>query len=268
MQNAAKFRQKLKSGSIVLGTVVGSPDPCVTEALSYGMDFVWIDMEHSPLTVERVQGHLMATKGGDCAGIVRVPWNDAVLIKPVLDVGADGVIVPMIRSVEEAERAIAACRYPPEGNRGFGPRRPSAFGRLSGPEFCRSENQSVLTILQIEHIDAINNIDAIAAVPGIASLVLGPNDLSGSMGHMGEPQHPEVKEAIEKVIVAGHKTGVPVGIGTGINLAQLTGWIEKGIDWIAMGSEYVLMIEALNQVSAGVRSFSAKGAKPSKEHAR
>jgi 2-keto-3-deoxy-L-rhamnonate aldolase RhmA len=169
----------------LLGTVVGSADSCITEALSYGMDFVWLDMEHPPLTVERVQSHLITTKGTDCTGLVRVPWSDAVSIKRVLDVGADGVIVQMIRCVQEAEQAVAACRYPPEGIRGYGPRRPSAFGRRGGPEFCRSENESVLTILQIEHIDAVNSIDAIVAVPGIASLVLGPNDLSGSMGLMG-----------------------------------------------------------------------------------
>src|SRR4051812_9248693 len=92
----------------------------------------------------------------------RVPWNDPVLIKPILDMGAEGIIVPLVRTVEDAEKAVAACKYPPEGVRGFGPRRPSDFGRL------KKMNDSILVILQIEHIDAVNNIDGMLAVPGNA----------------------------------------------------------------------------------------------------
>ena len=113
-------------------------------------------------------------------------------IKPVLDVGAAGVIVPLIRSAEDVRRAVAACLYPPQGIRGFGPRRPSNYGRLGGPEFCRAANEDVIVIVQIEHVDAVNDIDAILAVPGLTSVVIGPNDLAGSLGRMGEPEHPEV----------------------------------------------------------------------------
>src|SRR5262245_39526938 len=119
MENAVKFREKLGRGDVALGTCVSFTDPTVTEALSAILDFVWIDMEHSVLSLEAVQGHVMATMGSDTTALVRVPWNDPVLIKPVLDLGADGIIVPNVRSVEEARRAIAACLYPPEGIRGF-----------------------------------------------------------------------------------------------------------------------------------------------------
>src|SRR5207253_437060 len=157
-------------------------DPTVTEALAGALDFVWVDMEHNPLTLTAVQGHILAAKGTEATVLVRVAWNDPVLIKPVLDMGAAGVIVPLVRTAEDVRRAVAACLYPPEGIRGFGPRRPSNYGRLGGPEFCRDANARILPMVQVEHIQAVENIEAIVAVPGLASIALGPNDLAGSMG--------------------------------------------------------------------------------------
>jgi len=142
----------------------------------------------------------MATKGSNTTALVRVPWNDPVLIKPVLDIGAEGIVIPMVRNAEEARRAVAACLYPPAGIRGFGPRRPNNFGRIAGPEYCKSANESILIIPQLEHIDAVKNIEAIASVPGISAIVIGPNDLSGSMGLMAQSRHPDVVAAIEVLI--------------------------------------------------------------------
>src|SRR5207244_391059 len=132
--------------------------------------------------------------------LVRVAWNDPVLIKPVLDIGAAGVIVPLVRTAEDVHRAVAACRYPPEGIRGFGPRRPSQYGQLGGPEFCQAANASVITIVQIEHHEAVANLGEILAVPGLTGIVVGPNDLAGSLGHMGDTRHPDVLRTIETVL--------------------------------------------------------------------
>src|SRR5438105_15536142 len=112
MENAVNFKDKMKRGQVCLGTGISFSDPTVTEALSGLLDFVWIDMEHNPLSLAAVQGHIMATKGSACLPMVRVPWNDPVLIKPVLDIGAGAIIVPLVQSAEEARRAVAACRYP------------------------------------------------------------------------------------------------------------------------------------------------------------
>src|SRR6516165_5848185 len=163
-----RFREKLKAGQTCLGTAITFTDATVTEALCPLLDFVWIDMEHNALSLETVQAHIMATKASETTPLVRVPWNDPVLIKPVLDIGAAGVIVPLIRTAEEARRAVAACLYPPDGIRGFGPRRPSNYGRLGGPEFCRAANASVLPMVQIEHIEAVEHIGEILAVPRVA----------------------------------------------------------------------------------------------------
>src|SRR5579872_4733510 len=141
----------MKKGEIVVGSVITVNDPIVTEALCNVYDFLWIDTEHNPIPLDVVQGHLIAAKGTGVTMLVRVAWNDPVLIKPVLDIGAHGVIVPMISNVEDTRRAVAACRYPPDGIRGYGPRRPSNYGRHSGPSFIREANASILTIAQIEH---------------------------------------------------------------------------------------------------------------------
>ena len=253
MENAATFRQKLRGGGPALGTCVSFTDPTVTEALSTILDFVWIDMEHSVLSLEAVQGHVMATKATSTAALVRVPWNDPVLIKPVLDLGADGIIVPNVRSADEARRAVAACRYPPEGIRGFGPRRPSKYGRIPGPEFCRAANAAVLVVPQIEHLDAVRQLDEILAVPGVATIVIGPNDLSGSMGRMGEPGHPEVRAAILSIFERARHRAIPVGIAVGENEETVRGWAERGAAWISMGNDASLLLSSAARVISQLR---------------
>lgn len=255
MQNAVYFREKLERGGIPLGTIISFNDPTVTEAVCRDLDFVWIDSEHSAMSLPIIQGHVMATKGSRAAAIVRVPWNDPVLIKPILDMGADGIVAPLVRTVEDARRAVAACKYPPEGIRGYGPRRPSEFGRRGGPEFVKEMNDSILVILQIEHIDAVNNIDEMLKVPGISSLVIGSNDLSGSMNLLGQPRHPQVLSAIDTVIAAAHRAGVYVGIGIGHEAPVINEWIAKGMQWVAMGNDVGLMLTALSQVSDEVQAF-------------
>jgi 2-keto-3-deoxy-L-rhamnonate aldolase RhmA len=253
-----RFRAKLARGQICLGTVISFTDPTVTEALCQVLDFVWIDMEHNALSLETVQGHIMATKGSETSPLVRVPWNDPVLIKPVLDIGAAGVIVPFVRTAEEARRAIAACLYPPEGIRGFGPRRPSRYGQLGGPEFCRAANASIMPMVQIEHIDAVANIDEILAVPGLASIVFGPNDLAGSMGLMGQPRHPKVLAAIDTVIAKARRAGMPIGIGAGDDPDVLIDWVSRGVQWLAMGGDCALLLRAATQVAASVLEHSSR----------
>lgn len=258
MQNARSFREKIQSGKLCLGTCITFNDPTVSECLSTDLDFLWIDGEHQATTLEILQGHIMATKGTDCAALVRVPWNDPVLIKPVLDIGAAGVIVPLVRTAEETRRAVAACRYPPEGIRGFGPRRPSDFGRLGGPDYCRESNENMITIVQIEHIDAVNNIEEILAVPGLTSVAIGPNDLSGSMNLLGQPQHPDVIAAIDRVVTAAAQANIPVGISIGDDPAPLIEWAKKGVRWLAIGGDFTLMIRSVTQVAGEIRNSLEK----------
>jgi 2-dehydro-3-deoxyglucarate aldolase/4-hydroxy-2-oxoheptanedioate aldolase len=253
MKQPSAFPDKLKAGKLCLGTCITFSDPTVTEALTGVLDFVWIDMEHNPQSLEAVQAHIMATKGTDTTPLVRVPWNNPVLIKPVLDIGAAGVIVPLIRTADDARRAVAACLYPPEGVRGYGPRRPSDYGRSGGPAYCQAANESVITICQIEHTDAVANIDEILAVRGLTSVFIGPNDLAGSLGHIGEPRHPEVRAAIDVVLRAGEKASVPVGLAVGDDPTVLTEWVNKGARWLAIGADFILLLHSATYLTGLVR---------------
>lgn len=241
MERTETLKAKLQSGQICYGTGISFIDSAVTEAMSGMFDFVWIDMEHSAFSLETVQAHVMATKGTNATPIVRVPWNDPVLIKPVLDLGAAGIIAPQVRTAAEASNLVAACLYPPEGIRGFGPRRPSDYGRKGGPDFCRAQNEAIMTIAQIEHIDAVRNLDEILAVPGLTSIVLGPNDLAGSMGHSGNARHKDVLHAIDTVIEKALRTQVFIGVSGG-DVEALADWMAKGAQWASIANDFLLML--------------------------
>lgn len=258
MQNAPRFRAKIARGQVCFGSYITCTDPTITEALSSFSDFVWIDTEHNALSLETVQGHLMALRAAATAGLVRVPWNDPVLIKPLLDLGADGVIVPFVRSAEEARRAVAACSYPPEGVRGYGPRRASDYGRLSGPEYCRLANESIICVVQIEHIDAVNCLDYILAVPGLTSIVVGPNDLAGSMGYMGQPTHPEVLKTIDTIIAKTLATPVWASVSIGGGAEEFAAWVRRGVQWITLGGDLGYMLSAARQLEAQVREHASR----------
>jgi 2-keto-3-deoxy-L-rhamnonate aldolase RhmA len=260
MKNAVRFREKLARHEPCIGVGITFCDPTVTDALSGVFDFVWIDMEHNALTLESVQAHIMAAQINDATAIVRIPSHDATLVKTVLDVGADGIIAPNVRTPDETRHFVSACRYPPEGIRGYGPRRPSGYGRIGGPDYCKAANQAVLAIAQIEHIDAVQKIDEILAVQGLDSVVFGPNDLSGSMGHMAEPKHPEVLRAMEKVISKALGTKVAVGSGAGDpNDAEY--WIRQGVQWVLAAGDTSLMMKAANETAAAVHRIWADHAR-------
>lgn len=241
MEEALDFKKKLASGKVCLGTWVSFTDPTVTELLSgAGFDFLVIDMEHAPLTIEVVQLHLLALRGG-VTGIVRVPSNDPVLIKQVLDVGAPGVMVPMVSTREEAEKAVASCFYPPLGIRGFGPRRASFYDRLGRTYLQKA--QDVLVMIQIEHIEGVNRIDEILEVNGLGAIFIGPWDLSGSLGVLGEIDHPQVVASVDRVIVKAREKGIPVGIATPLSEREAQRWMERGVQFLTVGTDYGFLVQ-------------------------
>ena len=248
------FREKMLRGETCFGTSITFTDPAVTESLVGDVDFVWIDTEHNPLTPERVQMHLMAVRGTPVFPLVRVAWNDPVLIKQILDVGTPGIIVPLIRTAAEAALAVSACRYPPQGIRGYGPRRGSRYGRDGGPEFCEQANATIMVNVQIEHIEAIKNLDAILATDGLSGIVIGPNDLAGSMGHTGRPTHPDVSKAIDTIISKTRAANKFVGIGSGADTQVVLDWARRGVQWVTMGADFVLLRKMAAETIAAVRT--------------
>jgi 4-hydroxy-2-oxoheptanedioate aldolase len=256
-----KLREKLKSGQVCFGTWSDSSDPCLVEILcGAGFDFLLIDSEHGALHIESVQRNLMAAKGTGVAPLVRVPWNDPVLIKPVLDSGAAGILVPLVKTAEEARLAVAACLYPPAGVRGFGPRRPSNYEREAS-DYIPQANESVAIWVQIEHIDAIRNIDEIARTPRLDGLFIGSNDLSASIGLLGQPRHPDVLAAIDRVIAAGRAAGVPVGIAGPGDPHAAYDWIEKGMQFITLSAVTGMLITAADSAATTFRGLLKAGSK-------
>ena len=261
MQNAKYFMDKIKRGEICLGTNISFFDPTAGEALCRVLDFLWIDMEHNPMSPETVQANIMATKGTQTTSLVRVAWNDPVLVKPVLDMGADGIVFPLVRTADDVRLAVSACLYPPEGIRGYGPRRASNFGGHEISDYVRVANETVIIIVQIEHIEAVRNIEEILAVPRLTSILIGSNDLSGSMGLLGQPRHPDVLREIDTVLEKARQAGIPVGVAIGDDVATLNSWVDKGVSWLSAANDTGLLLrgtfDVMNQVREHARSRSA-----------
>jgi 2-dehydro-3-deoxyglucarate aldolase/4-hydroxy-2-oxoheptanedioate aldolase len=186
--------------------------------------------------------------------IVRVAWNDQVLIKQVLDCGAGGVVVPLIRSGKDARDAVAACMYPPAGIRGYGPRRPGRFGR-QGPEYIATANDNIVVFAQIEHVDAVTNIEEIVSVPGLTGVLIGRNDLSGSMGLLGQAQHPQVSSAIDRVLAVVRRSGMHVGIVSSEDPQQALSWAKKGMTFITLDCDDGFLVRASQAAVGGAREI-------------
>ncbi len=233
------LKEKLQKDQAVIGTFVGLGHPDVTETLSrIGFDWLLIDGEHAPLGLETMQQMMQAMNGSNCTPLVRPQWNDMVIIKRVLDIGAHGVVIPWVNTKEEAEYAVSACKYPPEGLRGCGPRRAAFFD----PDYLKTANDEILVIVQIETRKAISNIGDILSVPGVDACYIGPLDLSRSFG-LDSPQwdNPEYVEAFDKVVAAAKKWRKPAGMWTSAETIQWA--IEKGLTLNTVGSADAFLTE-------------------------
>lgn len=204
------LKEKINAGKPAIGTFVGIGHPDVTESLSrIGFDWLLIDSEHAPLSVETMQTMLQAMNGTDCTPIIRPPWNDPVAIKRVLDIGAHGVLLPWINTGDDAKLAVEACRYPPMGLRGFGPRRAALIDR----QYVQTANTELLVIPQIETREAVENLDDILSLDGVDACYIGVFDLSLSYGlRFPDFENEEYVGAFDKVLAAAAKYNKPAGM--------------------------------------------------------
>lgn len=239
------FKSSIESNSVLLGTLLTIPEPAIAEILSkVGLDWVFIDAEHSSMSSSDVLDLLRAL-GESCYGMVRVAENSDVEIKKALDAGADGVIVPLVNSRNEALKAVSSAKFPPTGSRSVGIGRAQKYG-LDLPGYIAQANKKTSVIVQIEHIDAVRNIEEILDVDGIDGIFIGPFDLSGSMGKIGQIDDSEVKEAISSIYDAAKKNGVPVGcfVPTSKHAEEA---IETGAKFVAIGAEVTHLISSLQK---------------------
>lgn len=245
MSSPNAFKQCLARAKTqtVVGTWIMSASPLICEAMGCaGFDWCVIDMEHTPLDQMEVIHLLQAAAGTPMVPVVRVPWNDTVMIKRVLDAGATTLLIPFVQNAQEAADAVAATRYPPQGRRGMaGMSRASRFGTF--PNYLTRANEGMAVIVQLETPHAINQLEAIAAVDGVDALFIGPGDLSATMGHVGQLTHPEVLALTAEAVRRAHAAGRPIGtVGGTPEVVQQ--YRDMGFDFVAIASDLGLLMRA------------------------
>lgn len=205
-------KEKLKVGKASVGTWICMGNPDVSEQLAMlGFDWLTFDLEHGSMTIPDVQRMMQAMSNTDCIPLARVPVNEPVYFKWVLDAGARGVVVPYVNTREEAIDAVRACKYPPQGIRGCGPRRASRY-YSSLTEYVKNANEDILIVIMIETQTALDNIDEILSVPGVDAVFVGPTDLSLSLNIFEQIDHPKFKSAISRILDVCRRHGVAPGM--------------------------------------------------------
>jgi len=249
MARENRFKNGLAKGRKLMGCWCSMASPIVAEILAGAdLDFTVIDMEHGPNDLSEVLAQLQAMNGGNAHPVVRVPTNDRFAIRRLAELGVDSFIVPMVGSAAEARHAVESALYPPAGARGMaGTLRAAQYGGWKS--YGADANAGMCVLIQIESQSGLDNLDEIVAVPGLGGIVLGPADLSNSMGFVGQPYHPTVMQALRRVIDVAHKAKLPIGsIATD---PKTTGeFLDMGMDFLAVANDSSLLVRALDEVLA------------------
>ena len=243
MNNPVK--SKLARGEVSVGTWNMIGHPVVAEVLALaGFDWIALDLEHGVMDWPQALVQMQVIQGHGCVVLCRLPALDPVHFKWALDAGAGGIIVPMVKSARDARLSVASTKYSPEGERGVGVCRAHHYGP-GFDEYVHTANAQTLVALQIEHIDAVNNIEEICTVPGVDAFFIGPYDLSGSMGLMGQVHHPDVEAAVARVLAAAQSAGIAPGLHI---VDPRPGEIEQrkreGFRFIAVGLDTLMLSNA------------------------
>jgi len=242
------LKQKLKNNELTIGSwiMIGNSMSVEVMALA-GFEWLVVDLEHTSINMETTQTLITTIQANNMKALVRVSKNEEVVIKKVLDMGADGIVVPMVCSKEDAMQAVDYAKYPPVGKRGVGLYRASGYGTRF-EEYKKWVDEELVIIAQIEHIDAVNNIDDILKVEGIDGTIIGPYDLSGSMGYPGEFEREDVKVAVQTVLERCKEHNIPSGFHVvDTEPEKLNAKITQGCTFLAYGIDYFFMRDAAMQ---------------------
>lgn len=254
-----KFKQRLLNGEELIGFEVDLAEPCISEMVAAcGFDFIWVDTEHQAQDYETVLNQIIACKAGGAASIVRVPQNEPFLAKRVLEMGPDGIIFPNVNSAKELQKAMDACLYPPLGKRGFGPKRACGYGRIALDEYIKQAPDTMCRFAQLEHVDAINDLDAMLKIKGCDGFIVGPCDLSGSIGLLNQTKHPEVVKLMKIAIAKCKNAGRPIGVAAAYDGPQdIAFWHDLGFQFISSGTDTAaIMARALEQKAVMSKIFN------------
>ncbi len=236
------LKDKLRENQVTLGTWLTIGHQSVAEIMAAtDLEWIVIDHEHSVIELSEIQGLIATIQSYQKAALVRVAKNDEVFIKKVLDSGADGVLVPMVKTAEEARQAVSYAKYPPEGKRGVGLARAQKYG-TGFEEYLQWQEKELVVIVQIEHIDAVDNLEEIVAVEGVDGIIIGPYDLSGSMGFPGEFERAEVIGALERVKQICKDTNTAMGYHViDPDFKQLQSKVEEGYVFLGFSLDFLFI---------------------------
>lgn len=252
MKNNKAFTEKLHNGDLLIGTLISLASPEIVEILSHaGYDWLFIDAEHGAFNPQQTQPMLQAAGNTPC--VIRVPAGDDIWIKKALDIGAAGIIVPQVHTAEQAEQIINQCKYSPTGNRGVGIGRAHTYG-LNFENTIKNANDETAVILQAESQRAIDNIEEIVKVPGLDAILIGPYDLSASLGRIGEVNHPEVQEAINRIADVCKAAEIKLGY-FGVNASAVRPAIENGFTLITVGVDTLFVIKSATETLEELRNL-------------
>jgi 4-hydroxy-2-oxoheptanedioate aldolase len=243
------FKQAITSGQRQVGLWSGLASPIVAEIIAgAGFDWIVIDGEHGPNDISTLLPQLQAMRGGTAEPVFRVPWNDMVIIKRAMDVGARTLLIPFVQNVDEALRAVAATRYPPLGIRGVSVApRANDYGRIQN--YHRNAHLDTCVLVQVETRVALREIESIAKVEGVDGIFIGPSDLAADFGQLGNPRQAEVQAALKDAASRIRAAGKAAGILTG-NLDDVESLFEMGYNFVAVGSDVGLLARTAEQVAA------------------
>jgi 4-hydroxy-2-oxoheptanedioate aldolase len=243
-----RFKHAIARGELQIGLWAGMCSPIAAEILvDSNYDWIVVDGEHSPNTLDSLLAQLQVFARGTGEAVVRTPWNDMVMTKLVLDIGATTLLLPYVQNAEEAKRAVDAVRYPPRGNRGAaGSTRASRFGRIKN--YFADADKEICLLIQAETKDAVDQIEKMGAIDGVDGIFIGPNDLSASIGRLGNRMHKDVQDLIETAQKRIKATGKASGI-LASSEEEAQRYIDLGFTFVAVGADYSLYTKAVDSLA-------------------
>ena len=249
----SSLRAAMRNGKASFGSWIQFGHAGVAEVMAQaGFDWLGIDMEHSVIGIEAAQMLIQVVELSGCVPLVRLSSNDPVLTKRVMDAGAHGVIVPTVNSAEEAEQAVKAVRYPPQGFRGVGLARAQGYGARF-QEYTKELEESAVVVVMIEHRDGVERAEEILRVPGVDGVFIGPYDLSASYGIPGQFDHPRMKDALRRILKAAREAGVAPGIHVvHPPVEQVRDRLAEGFRFIAYCGDMLVLVPAVRQAAASL----------------
>ena len=247
------FKQRLRAGEQQVGLWSSLSSAAATEILcDSGFDWILIDTEHAPNETPMVADQLRAASMGSASPVVRPAWNDAVILKRLLDVGVQTLLIPFVQSPEEAARAVAATRYPPRGIRGVASvHRSNRYGRVAD-YFARADDE-MCVLVQLENRASVDALEAIAAVDGVDGIFIGPSDLAASLGHLGNNSHPDVRATLAQACRRAQAVRTPIGILAPLE-SDARAYLEMGFSYVAVGSDAVVLRKGCDALVAMFKS--------------